>query len=203
METKQGDRKASRKSDRILDPSYCENLPDLPDDQLKARHDESVELEHELSYSRRLLQGKIDIQKHALKARQLGAEGSMQALIDALPSILADDGASAPATRNSPVAPPVAPEGRREADGLTGLVADIEKMTLEELSGSIERLSVAENATSESRKKVQKVIDGLNAELVRRLSGQEGATQEGATQEGATRPDATRDDAVSDGKSAG
>jgi len=169
MQAKQDSKKANRKSDRILDPGYTENLPGLPNDELKVRRDESVELEHELSYNRRLLQGKIDIQKHALEARRLGGEPSLQALIDALPAILADSGDAAPATRNSPVFPPASSESRREADSLTGLVADVENMSAEELAGSIERLGAAEQKTSEDRKKVQAVVDGLNSELVRRL----------------------------------
>lgn len=167
---------AKRKTDRMLEASYLQDIDRLSYDELKARRDESMAVEQEISYSRRLIQGKLDILRHALQAGEQGQERSLRGVIDQLPAILADPGGRGASTRHTPVAAPGEPaEGRRELERLTGEVADIDKMSAEELSQAVERLAQAEKKASEERKRVQEVIDSLNDELVRRLQAETGA----------------------------
>src|SRR2546421_12864725 len=50
-----------RRLDRVLDPGYLEGLADRPVDEVSAMKAECTELETEVSFVRRLAQGRIDI----------------------------------------------------------------------------------------------------------------------------------------------
>ena len=71
------------------------DLKDLSDAELRDHIDKLVQDEHEVSYQRRILHGKIDILKAELQARlqqQLGEEGSSplyEVDVDKLAAILA------------------------------------------------------------------------------------------------------------------
>lgn len=166
METEQ----AKRRADRMLDASYLADIQGLSYDDLKSRREESMAVEQEISYGRRLLQGKLDILRHALEAGKQGGERSLRGVIDQLPAILADPAGRAVSTRHSPIsAPGENTEGRRELERLAAGFANLDKMSGEELSQAVERLAAAEKKASEERRRVQGVIDSLNDELVRRL----------------------------------
>src|SRR3989442_830765 len=56
-----------RSVDRIVDPSYVENLQTMPIDELRRKKDECEALESEVSYARRLIQGRLDILRHGVE----------------------------------------------------------------------------------------------------------------------------------------
>jgi hypothetical protein len=161
--------KRDRRDDRILDPEFLNNVEAVATADLRSRRDECRELEAELSYARRLLQGKIDILGSEIKRRSEGGDAGMGDLVSRLPSILADEPRSGGATRllESDL-PRNAGKFRRYTERLATGLAQIESSTPEELSAMVEELATEERRVSEDRRRAQKIIDGLNAELVRR-----------------------------------
>ena len=161
--------KRDRRDDRLLDPEFLADVESLPTSDLRSRRDECRELEGELSYARRLLQGKIDILAAELKRRSEGGDPDTGDLISRLPSILADEPRSSGAMRllDSEL-PRNAGKYRRQTERLATEPADIESSTPEELSAMVEELAREERKVSEQRRQAQRIIDGLNAELVRR-----------------------------------
>lgn len=161
--------KRDRREDRILDPEFLNNIESVNTADLRSRRDECRELEAELSYARRLLQGKIDILGSEIKRRSEGGEAGMGDLVSRLPSILADEPRTGGATRllESDL-PRNAGKFRRYTERLATGLANIEASTPEELSAMVEELAAEERKVSEDRRRAQKIIDGLNAELVRR-----------------------------------
>lgn len=161
--------KLQRRDDRILDADILNGVQSVPTGELRTRRDECRELESEFSYARRLLQGKIDILGSELKRRSEGGEVGMGDLVGRLPSILADEPRTGGATRflGSDL-PANAGKYRRHTERLATGLAHIETSTPEELTAMVEELAAEERKVSEDRRRAQKIIDGLNAELVRR-----------------------------------
>ncbi|HEX2178660.1 MAG TPA: aerial mycelium formation protein [Actinomycetota bacterium] len=161
--------KQQRREDRILDPAILADVESVPTAELRNRRDACRELEAEFSYARRLLQGKIDILEAELKRRSEGGEAEMGDLVSRLPSILADEPRSGGATRllESDL-PRNAGKFRRQTERLATGLAHIESSTPEELAAMVEELAAEERKVSGNRRKAQQIIDGLNAELVRR-----------------------------------
>ena len=79
-----------RRIDRILDPAYVADLDARSVDDLRAMRREASEVETEVSYVRRLAQGRIEIVRAEVDRRREG--GSLSDLIARLPEILADQG---------------------------------------------------------------------------------------------------------------
>lgn len=158
-----------RRDDRIFDPRFLADLDGLSIEDLRVRRDECEEFEAELSFSRRLLQGKADIVQHALKRRSAGGQPGLESLIHKLPNILADEGESSSLKRHTRIIVPKNAENqRREVDQLSSALSRVEELSLEELAALVEVLAEAESKTSASRRRAQAVLDTLNAEIVRR-----------------------------------
>ncbi|MDQ4144351.1 MAG: aerial mycelium formation protein [Actinomycetota bacterium] len=159
----------ARREDRILSPAYLSDLESLSTAEVRSRRDECRELENELSYARRLLQGKIDILVDELNRRSEGGDSDVQDLVRRLPEILADD--RAPVSQNRLVQvelPANAGKHRRYVERLATTLANIEALSHSELSALVEELTAAERKVSADRREAQRTIDSLNAELVRR-----------------------------------
>jgi hypothetical protein len=160
-----------RRADVILEPSYVEGIADKTIEDVRAMHEECLEVETEVSYVRRLAQGRMDIVQAELDRRAAG--GSIGDLVAALPQILADDGPRAdPASSRLPrhLAPAPAIEWKR---GLEHLITDTTLVNLptlseEELRVSLQRLSKLESETSARRRSLHGVIDTIEAELTAR-----------------------------------
>lgn len=159
-----------RRDDRIFDPLYVSDLTEMDREELRARRTESAEFEAELSYARRLLQGKLDILRSELERRRDGGEPGIEALIGRLPDILADEGNSAMTRHTTIGLPKNSEKARREVERVASetVLANVNEITPADLTDMVERLSDAESKTSDERRKVQEVMDLLNAELVRR-----------------------------------
>jgi anti-sigma-K factor RsiG len=152
-----------------MDSAFLADVESIPTSELRDRRDECRELEAELSYSRRLLQGKIDILAHELKRRSDGGEPALEGLVSRLPSILVDEPARAGQNRLLDERLPAnAGRFRREAERLVADLAHIDTLSVEGLSEMVEQLAAAERKVSEQRRSAQHLIDRLNAELVRR-----------------------------------
>jgi RsiG-like len=160
-----------RRADVILEPSYVEGLGDKTIEDVRAMHEECMEVETEVSYVRRLAQGRLDIVQAELDRRAAG--GTIGDLVAALPQILADDGPRAdPVTSRLPrhLAPAPAIEWKR---GLEYLITDATLVNLptlseEELRSALGKLQELEAETSARRRSLHDVIDKIEAELAAR-----------------------------------
>lgn len=158
-----------RRIDEILAPGFLDRLKELSVIELKGKREKCQSVEEELSFRRRVLQGRIDIAK-AERARRSGeAEGG---LIEALPRILADQVSQRRAptqARPSPVYVPGPQHTRRAEDADEAVLGRLPDLGDDELDALVERLSREEQAVSAHRRQVLECIDRVQEELVTRL----------------------------------
>ena len=155
--------------DELLEPAFLENAmrSSMPDVRLLRRKAEQEEVN--LSYTRRLLQGRLDIVRRELQRR---AEHDGRSLVDLLPEILSEKGRGpAHGLGRHQTVQPLAPE--EYESWVNALTPGVDLSAITELAdGDLERaaraLAAAETGLSERRRGVQTVMDGLAAELGRR-----------------------------------
>ncbi|MBT0767659.1 hypothetical protein KIH74_01900 [Kineosporia sp. J2-2] len=166
-----------RRIDRVLAPGYLDGIDALQLEELRARRAEADQEEVDLSYARRLLQGRIDILRAEQQRRN--GDGSDQpvlgnrtdeAIAEALTRILgAEQRTDRGLGRHLATTPSRVGEHRREAERA---VADVGVSDLEmadgDLEAAIQKLVAIEGKVSRSRKQVQHVVDTLTAEVARR-----------------------------------
>lgn len=164
-----------RLSDRISDPAYLDKLESVPTARLRELRGECEEMEAEISFTRRLLHGKLDIVRHELTRRAAGGDNDIQTLVERLPTILGDEAPGARGRHMRLLIPRNAESQRRMVDKMASeaTLAHIDDLSVQQLSDIMTRLAQAEVETSEERKKVQNATDRLRGELVRRY--QEGS----------------------------
>lgn len=159
----------NRRIDRVLAADYLERISAASMVDLRVYRDEALQEETDLSYIRRLVQGRMDIIQAELDRRDGGGTGS---LIDALPSILAES-ERPPAHglgRHVVIEPSRAAEHRRYVEQLVADVdlSDVGAREPAELMTVLEALRDEEEDLSEKRHKVQRVVDACSAEVTRR-----------------------------------
>ena len=160
----------NRRIDRVLAEDYLTGLSGLPMDEVRSLRKEAEQEETDLSYLRRLLQGRLDILRAEL-ARRSGTDDA--ALVDSLPQILADEGASSSPHglgRHIAAEPSRADSHRRHVEAL---VADVDLSNLPahddlSLRRAVDALEREEQEVSEKRRSVQVVMDACTAEVTRR-----------------------------------
>jgi hypothetical protein len=161
----------NRRIDRVLADDYLEQVSAATMAELRVMRDEATQEETDLSYIRRLVQGRMDIIRAELARREGGGTGS---LIDDLPAILADPGIGrAPAHglgRHDTTEPSRADEHRRYVEQLVSDVdlSDVGARELEELQTVLEALRREEADISAKRRRVFDVVDACSAEMTRR-----------------------------------
>ena len=159
----------NRRIDKVLDPGFVAELGQLSLDDLRERRREAEQEETDLSYLRRLLQGRLDI----LRAEMARRGGEQTDLVQALPHILADDGPSAGPRglgRHVTSEPSRADAHRRHVEQL---VADVDLSNPAahdeaSLRRAVEALEREEQDVSDKRRAVQTVMDASTAEITRR-----------------------------------
>jgi hypothetical protein len=160
----------NRRIDRVLSEGYLEGLTEMPLAEVRELRNEAEQEEADLSYLRRLLQGRVDIIRAEL-ARRRGEFGESESIIDQLPNILAEDRAPARGLgRHTVVEPSRVDEHRRLVERL---VADsdlsaLAGRTADQLEETLSRFGDHEREISEQRRKVQSVMDACAAEITRR-----------------------------------
>lgn len=134
--------------------------------ELRALRRTSQQEEADLSYVRRLLQGRIDI---------LAAERERRAVpetpvVDRLPEILADGPSRNRSARHVTLGTPHSEEYRTLAETMLSEVelSDLESRTDEELLAATGRLLRCEQEVSQRRRQVQRTADDCSAEIARR-----------------------------------
>jgi len=156
---------------RLLDPAYTRGLDARSLDDLRTMKSECADVEHAVSYYRRLAQARMEILEAERDRRARG--GDISELVADLPSILgAEPGRSSPT--GSRVASAQTPDIElRWSDGREALVADLTLANLPDLSGAdldatTERLRGFERDLSEVRRALHGVIDVLEREIAAR-----------------------------------
>ncbi|MFC3573210.1 AmfC protein [Streptomyces yaanensis] len=139
-------------------------LPELRALRRDAQRDEA-----DLSYVRRLIQGRIDILRAELARR--GGRAAPEQVMERLPEILRDAPArQRSSARHVTVGTPHGEEYRRLAAEMLDEVelSDLKARTDDELGAGMGRLVRYERQVSRRRQQLQRTADGCSAEIARR-----------------------------------
>ncbi len=158
-----------RRIDRVLAEDFLAGLAALPLAELRQRRSEAEQEEADLSYLRRLVQGRLDILRAELAQRGGAGGGS---LVGELAQILGE-GTRGPAHglgRHSVIEPSRTGAHRRRVEAL---VADVDLSNTsaqndEQLRAVLGTLVTEEQSLSSTRRAVQAVMDACSAEITRR-----------------------------------
>jgi hypothetical protein len=160
--------------DRVLSDDYLGDLGALPIERVRAMRDECRAVEDNVSYLRRMIQGRLDIVAADLQRRAEGGSPiDLQTLIDQLPGILSDKGSTGggPGRLPTGLVPPAddltAELDRVAGPDTLGHLAELSDDEVTELTGRIGEL---EHQVSNARKGLFGRIDALNGELARRYT---------------------------------
>ncbi|MER7720310.1 aerial mycelium formation protein [Streptomyces flaveolus] len=155
------------------------DLPVLSLPELRTLRRDAQREEADLSYVRRLLQGRIDILRAELARRGPGpavdpgvtAAESVASVVERLSEILTDAPArQRSSARHVTLGTPRSEEGRRLAAEMLGEVelSDLTARTGPELNAAMGRLVRYEQQVSRRRQRLQRTADGCSAEIARR-----------------------------------
>ena len=155
--------------DELLDPAFLESAVHRSMTDVRQLRRKAEQEEVNLSYTRRLLQGRLDIVRRELQRR---SEHDGRSLVDLLPEILAEKGRG-PAHglgRHQTVQPHAPEEYESWVNSLTpGIdVTAVSDLSDAKLERAARALADAEKDLSERRRGVQNVMDALAGELGRR-----------------------------------
>ena len=169
-----------RRIDRVLSDDFLDGLTELSLVDLRARRADAEQEEADLSYVRRLLQGRMDIVRAELGRRSGGStEGS---LVDQLAAILSDGPWAAPhgLGRHVTVEPSRVDDHRRAVEQLIADVGVSDVVSLDDssLADALARLAEYERAVSRNRRRVQDAMDSCTAEIARRYKSGEASVDD-------------------------
>ena len=160
-----------RRIDRVLAEDYLEGLESQPLEQVREMRRDAEQEEVDLSYLRRVLQGRLDILRAELARRSGQGEES---IVDKLAEILTDDAPAQSAPRglgrHATLEPSRADSHRRHVEQL---IADVDLSNPAahddaSLQRVLETLEREEHEVSTKRRQVQTVMDACTAEIARR-----------------------------------
>jgi hypothetical protein len=168
-DTAEAPQKGNRRIDRVLDEGYLDGLKDLPLREVRELRADAEQEEVDLSYTRRMIQGRMDILRAELNRRDGVSTGT---LVEGLAAILADEPRS-PARgmgRHTTVEPSRTDSHRRYVEALVADVdlSDVSARSADELAHAMRTLSDEEQSLSGKRREVQAVMDACGAEITRR-----------------------------------
>jgi hypothetical protein len=159
----------TRRIDRVLAEDYLSGLRTVEIHELRELRTEAEQEEVDLSFIRRMVQGRLDVIRAELNRRDGNGTGN---LVQDLAAILADE-PRAPARglgRHVTVEPSRADSHRRYVEALVADVdlSDVGSRTTDELAHAMRTLNDEEQTLSAKRREVQKVMDACSAEITRR-----------------------------------
>jgi len=168
-DTAEAPQKGNRRIDRVLDEGYLDGLREVPLSEVRELRADAEQEEVDLSYTRRMIQGRMDILRAELNRRDGVSTGT---LVEGLAAILADEPRS-PARglgRHTTVEPSRADSHRRYVEALVADVdlSDVSARSADELAHAMRTLSDEEQSLSGKRRAVQEVMDACGAEITRR-----------------------------------
>lgn len=167
-----------RRIDRILAEEYTANLAGVSLADLRTMRAETGEEEALLSYERRVIHGRVAIIEAEIERRAGGTTGS---LVDRLKDILSDGTVGGTRGGGNLQDPKI--NFDRPSRPTTKVAMDDTLTVLDTLSDEQiqERLAAhrdAEHEVSETRHKVQRILDTLNEELGRRYASGEASADD-------------------------
>jgi hypothetical protein len=171
-----------RRIDRVLAPDFLVGLGESGLDEVRARRADAEQEEVDLSYARRLLQGRLDILRAEQAARAGGTAQptglrSDAEIVGELARILADEPREDHGLGRylGSVTPSRIGEHRREAERAVADVggSDPGALTDAVLAEAIAHLADIEHRVSRTRREVQRVVDALTQEIARRYQAGE------------------------------
>ena len=157
-----------RRIDRVLADDFLDGLAERSLDEVRALRNDAEQEEADLSYVRRLLQGRMDLVR-AEQARRASSGGAP--LIDLLAEVLADGPRSDHGSgRFLTVEPSRVDDHRRRVEQIVADVgiSDVAARSDGELQASLDALAEHERTVSDLRRSVQAVMDQLTSEIARR-----------------------------------
>ncbi len=161
--------KGHRRIDRVLAEDYLDGLREASLADVRSLRDEAEQEEVDLSYLRRMIQGRLDILRAELNRRD--GTGNPD-LVKGLAAILADE-PRAPARglgRHTTMEPSRADSHRRYVEALVADVdlSDVSARSDDDIAKAQELLTAEEQGLSGKRREVQRVMDACSAEITRR-----------------------------------
>lgn len=168
---------ASTDLDRLLASDFVEGLDELPMEDLRTRKGTCEHAEGELSYLRRLVQGRLDIISAELRRREGGENGGLAELVDSLPEILSEGGRGA-ATGRRPTEMPADANYRLITAELDRII-DVDRVATLPTMGSDEVADIAaalvdlEQRISSQRRALHECLDKVQGEIIRRYKSGE------------------------------
>ncbi len=180
-----------RPIDRVLAPGFADDLGTLPLDELRERRHLAEQEEVDLSYARRLLQGRLDLLRAEQEQRGRPDAPGHGTRTDAelardLSSALADSPRNDHGLgRHITTDPSRVGEHRRSAEQAVADVgaSDPSELTDDAIVAAVEHLVAIEQQVSDSRHKVQAVMDLLTTEVARRYREGEARVEDVLTAE--------------------
>lgn len=158
--------------DRILSDHYLDDLAERSVAGLRSLRAECQVVETQLSYLRRLVQGRHDIVTGEMDRRLAGGEpGDVHELVQRLPEILSDRiRAPGPGRLVASIEPPE-PSGyiAEHLDAIAGPLP-LERVTDEDLHATAGQLAALEGEVSGLRRTLFTRIDTIETELTRRYA---------------------------------
>src|SRR3954468_15963476 len=168
-----------RRIDRVLAAGYLDALAERSLEEVRELRRDAEQEESDMSYVRRLLQGRLDILRAEVSRRIGGTaeeaapgEESEEAFVARLARTLTDSGPRSDQShaRVPHVDPSRAGENRRRVEQIVADVgfSDLHALSDDDLRAAIERLEAFEEEVSRSRRRVQEVVDACTQEVGRR-----------------------------------
>jgi hypothetical protein len=168
----------NRRIDRVLAEGFLDSIASAPIEEIRALRADAEQEEADVSYIRRLLQGRLDILRAEVERRAGGSETS---ILDALPQILSDErGEPHGLGHHTTVEPSRVDQHRRRVEALVANVdiSNVSASTDEDLQRALATLQDEERKQSETRQQVQAVADACATEITRRYREGEAAVED-------------------------
>ncbi|WP_426565231.1 aerial mycelium formation protein [Angustibacter sp. McL0619] len=181
-----------RPIDRVLADGFADDLPTLSFDELRERRHLAEQEEVDLSFARRLLQGRLDLLRSEQQQREHPADAPVEGertdaeLARDLSLALADaPRADHGLGRHMTTDPTRVGEHRRAAEQAVDDVRASDPSALSDsgIVGAIEQLGALEQQISDTRHQVQAVMDLMSTEVARRYREGEARVEDVLTAE--------------------
>ncbi len=156
-----------RRLDRVLAPDFAADVDGMADVALADHRNDAEQEETDLSYARRLLQGRLDLLRAEATRRASGAPDSPRTdaeLVEELARILAKDTPDETDTHFVSTEPSRVGEHRRTVEAVIADVelSDVRHLDDARLQEATTRLTEMEQTLSRTRTAVQRVLDRLD-----------------------------------------
>jgi hypothetical protein len=169
-----------RRIDYVLSDDFLSGLEQRELAEVRTLRKEAEQEEADLSYLRRMLQGRLDLLRAEQARRSTGEDAPPatddRALAARLAAVLADPSrASHGLGRHLSVEPSRVDEHRRQVEQVIADVgvSDVRGQSDDELTEAVARLEEFERNVSRNRRRVQEVMDRCTAEIGRRYTAGE------------------------------